>query len=143
MININWKYVICRFICVESKQYSDYAIAEWIQWKQRRFWKYSHKKHNSNGFSKRHHCSCDHPILILHWLGLLYSIDMVHNNTETYMQYSIMTNCYYYNDLTYRFHKSQSILYQNNNWDNKMFQWLFHLDLIASLASFYESIRYY
>lgn len=143
MININWKYAVCRFICVESKQCSDYAIAEWIQWKQRRFWKYSHKKHNSNGFSKRHHCCCDHPILILYRQVLLWSIDTIHNKTEKNMQYRIMTNCCYYNDLTYRFHKSQSILYQNNYWDNKMFQWLFHLDLIASIASFYESIRYY
>ena len=143
MININWKYAICRFICVESKQCSDYAIVEWIQWIQRRFWKYSHKKHNSNGFSKMHHCCYDHPILIVHWLVLLCSIDMVHNNTEKYMQHSIMTNCCYYNDSTYRFHESQSILYQNNYWDFNVFQWLFHLDLIASIASIYESIRYY
>ena len=90
-----------------------------------------------------HHCCCAHPILIVHWLGLLYSIDMVHNKTEKNMQYSIMTNCCYYNDSTYRFHESQSILYQNNYWDFNVFQWLFHLDLIASIASFYESIGYY
>ena len=36
MININWKHAIRRFICVESKQRSDYAIVEWIQWIQRK-----------------------------------------------------------------------------------------------------------
>ena len=102
----------------------------------------------NNPFSLKEYDWCldgDYSMLIPHWLALLWLIDMDFYNKKEEDCYAIQYNDRFqliqWSNITISYISIDLIakLLPRNN----VFQWLFHLDSIESIAWYYPSIGYY